>query len=200
MSRTVDTDASTEKLGHEAVTFRAVVLGAALVVASDLYINWAVLVLRASKLNKSYFPMGLFLTFIVLVSLNVLWSRSGRRGLSREELLVTLGIGLIGSFFPFFGLAGFLVGVIAAPFYFATSENGWENILHPHIPDWIVLSDEDFAATWFYEGLPAGSEIPWSSWAVPIAWWMVLIGAAAWSILCLMVVLRRQWVEHERLE
>lgn len=193
-------DSRFEAAPAEAVTVRSLVVGSVLVVLADLYINWAVLVLRASKLNKSYFPMGLFFVFAVLVWLN---ARSGRRGrpfLSRPEMLVSLAMGLIGSFFPFFGLAGFVVGVIAAPYYFATSENGWAETLHPHVEPWIALTDEDLAATWFYEGIPPGAAIPWGSWAVPTLWWAVLVGAAAWSILCLMVLMRKQWVEHERLE
>ena len=38
------------------------------------------------------------------------------------------------------------------------------------------------AATWFYEGLPAGASIPWVSWMVPLAWWLLFVAAAAWTI------------------
>lgn len=184
----------------EAVTLRALVLGVLLAGVADLYINWAVLILRASKLNKSYFPMGLFLPFVALAIVNASVVRRGGRGLTRAEMHIVLAMGLIGAFFPFFGLAGFVVGVIAAPYYFATPENGWADSLHPHVPDWMVLTDQDFAATWFYEGLPSGVSLPWASWAVPLGWWFVLVAASGWTIFCLMVMLRRQWVEHERLE
>jgi hypothetical protein len=111
--------------------------------------------------------MGLFFLFAVLVMVNAWRKRCGGAHLSRPELLVCLGMGLIGSFFPFFGLAGFLVGVVASPYYFATSENGWSEVIHPHVPSWIALTDEDLAATWFYEGMPSGAAVPGSSWAIP---------------------------------
>ena len=186
---------------QEAVTWRALAIGLVVLVLADLYINWGTLLLRASKLNKSYFPMGLFFPFAALAGVNLLLWRCGlRRVLNRGEMQVVLGMGLIGAFFPFFGLAGFLVGIVAAPFYLATPENGWQELLHGHIPSWIVLHNEDFAATWFYEGLPAGQSIPWKAWAVPLFWWLSFVGAIGWTILCVMVMLRKQWVEHERLE
>jgi len=185
----------------EAVTLRAVVIGLALVTLADLYINWGTLLLRASKLNKSYFPMGLFFMFVVLLGVNALARRLGmRRVLSQGELHVVLGMGLIGSFFPFFGLAGFLVGVVAAPFYFATAENAWADLLHGHIPSWVALHNEDFAASWFYEGVPSTASIPWGAWVSPLFWWMTLVGAIGLTLLCAMVIMRKQWVEHERLE
>ncbi|MCZ6636516.1 MAG: hypothetical protein O7G87_24225, partial [bacterium] len=185
----------------EVVTGRVIVVGLILLVLSNAYINWGTLLLRASKLNKSYFPMGLFFPFVMLALGNLALSRRKSRWAFRAgELQVVLAMGLIGAFFPFFGLAGFLVGVVAAPFYFATAENGWREVLHDHIPSWIVLTNEDMAATWFYEGLPAGQAIPWGAWVVPLIWWGTLISAIGLLLLCLMVILRKQWVEYERLE
>ena len=184
-----------------AVTVRAIVLGLVLLVAADLYINWGTLTLRASRLNKSYFPMGLFFPFVVLILVNLMCRVAGVKNvLSTGELRVILGMGLIGAFFPFFGLAGFLVGVVAAPYYFATSENGWAELLHPHLVSWGVLQDDRFAATWFYEGLPPNMAIPWGDWLVPLFWWGTVIGAIGFALLCVMVMLRKQWVENERLE
>ncbi|MDP6038953.1 MAG: hypothetical protein QGG64_10410, partial [Candidatus Latescibacteria bacterium] len=73
-------------------------------------------------------------------------------------------------------------------------------MLQPHLSTWTVLSDEGLAATWFYEGLPPGQPIPWVDWFVPLFWWGTLVGAIGISMLCLMMLLRKQWVENERLE
>ena len=109
-------------------------------------------------------------------------------------------MGLIGSLFPFYGLASYVVGTIAAPYYFATPENGWAELLHPNMVSWLVMNNEDKAVTHFYDGLPPGQPIPWRAWAVPVFWWMTFVAAAACVALCLMVILRKQWVENERLE
>lgn len=185
----------------KAVSWRAVVAGLLLIVASDYYINWSTVILSASKNNKALFPMGLFFPFVVLVAVNLLLKRANPQwALNRGELCVALGMGLIGSLFPFYGLASYVVGAIAAPYYFATPENGWAELLHPNMVSWLVMNNEDSAVTWFYDGLPAGQGIPWRAWAVPVFWWMTFVGAAACVALCLMVLLRKQWVENERLE
>ena len=105
----------------KAVSWRAVMAGLLLIVASDYYINWSTVILSASKNNKALFPMGLFFPFAVLVAVNLLLERANPQwALNRGELCVALGMGLIGSLFPFYGLASYVVGSIAAPYYFAT--------------------------------------------------------------------------------
>ncbi len=184
----------------EAVTIRSIVVGVVVVLLSEAYITWAVS-LRASQLNKSYWPMGLFFVYAILVLITVVVERSKKEwALGKVELQVVLAMGLIGAFFPFFGLAAFLIPAIAAPFYLDTAENGWRELLHEHIPSWIALRNEDRAATQFFEGLSPTESIPWFAWTVPMFWWTTLICAIGWMTLCIMVILRKQWVESERLE
>ena len=184
----------------DAVTLKALLVGIFVVLLSEAYITWGMMHL-ASRMNKSYLPMGLFFVYIVLVLVNLAFDRARSKwALSQPELQVVLSMGLVGAFFPFFGLASFLPTVIAAPFYLDTSENGWRELLHDHIPSWIVLHNEDGAATLFYEGVAPHQAIPWGAWVVPTFWWGTLILAIGWLTLCLMVILRKQWVENERLE
>jgi len=93
-----------------------------------------------------------------------------------------------------------MVPTIAAPFYLDTAENGWRELLHEHIPSWIALRNEDGAAKLFFEGLAPTEPVPWGAWVVPMFWWTTLICAIGWLTLCIMVILRKQWVENERLE
>ncbi len=51
----------------------------------------------------------------------------------------------------------------------------------------------------YYRGSPDGQGIPWDVWAEPIAWWSVLLGLLLFGQLCLGCLLRRQWLEHEKL-
>ena len=47
---------------------------------------------------------------------------------------------------------------MAAPFYLATPENGWVDMVLPHFADWLRVTDRQ-AITWFYEGLPQGTPL-----------------------------------------
>ena len=136
---------------------------------------------------------------VVVLGLNPLlkWIYPGYM-LSRSELLTVVAMGLIGAHIPGSGLLGFFLGVLAAPYYFASPENQWEALLHPTIPSWLAPLNERGAMQGFFEGLPSGS-VPWSVWIMPLFWWMCLIGVLTFVLLCMAVMLRKQWVENERL-
>jgi hypothetical protein len=71
-------------------------------------------------------------------------------------------------------------------------------VIHPYVPRWIAPIDAD-AIRYFYEGLPAGMSIPWGAWVVPLSWWCLFIISYFWVSVCAMVILRRQWLENEKL-
>jgi hypothetical protein len=56
------------------------------------------------------------------------------------------------------------------------------------------------ALTWFFEGLPRGVSIPWSVWIVPLFWWLSLVAALCMVLLCTVVILRKPWIEYERID
>jgi hypothetical protein len=49
-----------------------------------------------------------------------------------------------------------------------------------------------------YEGLE-GAPIPWSAWTRPLAWWSFFVLCMAMMVVSAMVLLRRTWIERERL-
>jgi hypothetical protein len=83
----------------------------------------------------------------------------------------------------------------------------WVKACYAHLP--AALRPADIAVVrQFYEGLPQGPHrpllevarhIPWGPWLVPVAAW-TLYAAVLWAVLfCVSVVVRRQWIERERL-
>ncbi|MDA0748841.1 MAG: hypothetical protein O2954_20170, partial [bacterium] len=55
------------------------------------------------------------------------------------------------------------------------------------------------AITHLWEGLPRGQGIPWNAWAAPLFWWFTFLFALFFACFCITVILRKQWVEHERI-
>ncbi len=183
------------------VTRRSILLGLLLVCAEVAVITFSEPVVRSSQMNISHFPVGFFMWFVaVVLFLNPLLKRVGvRYGLSSSELFAIVAVGLMGAHVPNSGLVGFFLGMLAAPYYFASPENRWAELLHPNIPPWLAPTDERGALQAFFEGAPDGYAIPWHVWAVPLFWWLCLIGAMAFALLCIAVMLRKQWVQNERL-
>ena len=51
----------------------------------------------------------------------------------------------------------------------------------------------------YYRGSGEGGGVPWEVWAEPLAWWSVLFVLLLFGQLCLGCLVRRQWLEHEKL-
>jgi len=96
-------------------------------------------------------------------------------------------------------LGGALAGTIAYPFWFATEQNGWRELLWPNLPSWLTMRDPN-ALAGFYSG--GASAYNWSvikQWAVPAVWWASFVGALMWACLCLHSLVRRRWADEEKL-
>ena len=183
-------------------TWRALGIGAVVAAFINAWSGYSEYIVRSSRLNMSNFPLDLFASFLlVIVVVNAGCKWIGRRlALSPSELIVILCVGLASAFLSAAdGAVGYAVAVMAAPYYFATPENQWAQYFHDHIPAWIAPTDRGWAITWFYEGLPPGMPVPWGAWLAPLSWWAALLCAVAFASLCIAVILRKQWVQNEKL-
>jgi hypothetical protein len=181
-------------------TFKAIFCGSLLTLSIALGSPYANMVIRGSYMSIDFSTAGaMFLFFVLTGGVNVLlaWI-SPALALKRGELLVVYIMMITASAIPTMGLAEYLLPIITAVNYFATPENEWGAVLHPHLPEWIVPQSPE-AIKWFYEGAPAAQGIPWEAWIRPLAYWGVFVCALYVVMISAMVILRRQWVEHERL-
>jgi len=92
-----------------------------------------------------------------------------------------------------------LMGVLPHATFFATAENDWINLFYQYLPDWLVIRD-DKTAYYFYKGESAF----WSTgfyrfWIKPTIAWSFLISLLFFMLLCISTILRKQWIESERL-
>lgn len=179
------------------MTVRSVVLGALSVLLIAVATPYSDLVMRGTWIGLTAFPISAFFLLLVLVfGLNVIPRWLGV-GLTTAELLVVYTMALVAAGIPSFGLTGLLIPYMAGPLYFASPENKWEETLLPHLPSWLHPSAE--AATGLYEGLRPGSPIPWREWLGPLAAWSVLALSVYLVFFCLCSLLRRRWVDDEKL-
>ena len=192
------TEASTQSNEVRAVTPRSVAVSILVITVSVLWDEWNPYYSAGSNISRSHFPMAFFFPFLATCLTNLLvnniWPGTG---LSRSELLVVLGSGFIGVSVAYDGLTGHFFGVLASPDYFDSVENGWALYLHDHIPSWLAPTNATGEMTRFFEG--GSGTPPWRIWVTPIFWWMCFFGALAFAVFCMLVILRKQWVDYERL-
>ena len=181
------------------LTWRSLAVGCLLVIAACILGPNAIWNLGSSELTWSYMPCIVVFPFFIVVLANA-GLKAVRRdwALSPAELVVVFAMALVSAGTPLF-LVGFLLALMAAPHYVASAENRWAELLHPHLPEWAFPSDDGNAMRWFFEGVPRGQAVPWRAWLGPLAWWVPLVVVFFFVCLCMVVILRRQWVERERL-
>jgi len=179
----------------------ALAVGTLLAVVVNLYVFASDYVFVSSRLTFGYLPMGAMVPFAVFVMFVVPLVRAvaPRHAFTKEELIVVFAMTLVGSVFPTLSMVGFIPSVLATPYYFASAENQWIDLLLPHLPKWAFPTNEGGVMEWFFQGMPEGESIPWGVWVMPLLWWTVLLVGIAAATLCGMVILRKQWVERERL-
>ena len=182
-----------------AFTPKAILLGCLFtfaVAAGDAY---GVFYLRGSYMTLGTSTVGALFLLLVLAGLinPLLKLATPRAGLNRGELLLIYIMMVMASPLPIL-FAGRFIGTILTPFYYATPENDWRNLIQPYIADWLQPHDARLMQP-FYEGLEQGQSVPWGTWLPLFLSWAPFIWAMFLAMICMMVILRKQWNEHERL-
>ena len=182
------------------VTRRAVVIGLSLVVLLSIVVPYTHLVIRGSELSANHLPAGAVMILVFLSAVVNPWlkRRCPRASLSSSELIVVYIIMLVASAIPGRAFLAHVYTVPAGAKYYATPDNKWPTMIHPLLKPWVWTNDEQ-AVTKLFEGLEPGESIPWLTWAPQIVSWGVFFFLLSMAYLCLSVILRRQWMEAEKL-
>ncbi|HIE53182.1 MAG TPA: hypothetical protein EYP85_15630 [Armatimonadetes bacterium] len=182
-----------------AITVRAVLIGLVGTLIISLGTPYGVYVVHGSYMALDFSTPGAVFLFFVLVALvNGLWKRLSRRtALQPGELITAYIMMILASAIPTMGLTAQILPIIATPYYYATPENRWERLLQPLLNRHLTPRDAE-AIKHFFEGAP-GRPVPWEVWLPPLLVWLPLILALYFVMIGLMVMLRRQWINRERL-
>ena len=176
-------------------TVRALVIGTAGSAAIGVGVFYT------STRLATFFTTGaaVVLFFVLVFFLNTLVGLIRRAWmLRRAELALIYIMWIVATAIPERGLTSILLPHITAVIYFATPENNWGD-LFPYIPDWMIPHHDIEQIKNFYEGAPQGEGIPWSLWLPPLLHWMPFVLALYLAMIAMMVIVRKQWIVHERL-
>ncbi|MEE2658118.1 MAG: DUF6785 family protein [Candidatus Latescibacterota bacterium] len=174
---------------------RAGVLGVVLVVAGAWAVQHTALIAGGPSLSDGVlapYPIA------VAVMLTLVFGAGGRLRLPAREqaaiyLICAAGIPVAAT-----GLISYLLPALVTGFYagFADPLGRYAPFFN-HIPDWMVpgrVGDEQIAA--FFEGR---AHVPWRVWALPLISWAVLVAGLFTAFMGLAGLLRRRWMDQERL-
>lgn len=148
-----------------------------------------------------YSPGVLFSGFIVVALLaNALLAMGGRNlALNRSELIVVYIMLLVVASLATMGLCETILPAITGAFYYVSPENKWVELLFPHLPREIMVDDGQGNRT-FFEGFETAEySIPYGIWLRPMCLWGAFLLALYMTMVGVAVILRRQWMDRERL-
>jgi len=184
------------------VSVRAMLIGLIVTALIDLWIHYAELVLGGTRghtaLANTSIPVGAFNALFALVGINLVLTRlSPKLRLSSAELLTIYVMSAVSTVLSSSGGMHFLIPTITAAHYFShmNPENGWSGLFMQFVPKWVTQSNPE-ALKAFYAG---GSTLNLHQWATQILVWCGFLMVFTTATLCMVYILRKQWIEREHL-
>ena len=178
----------------------ALLTGFAFVVLIAVMTPYNEMLVKGSRLGlSSLTPAAFFLFFILSLFINPVLNRiNASWSFTKPELLLVFAMMMVATAIPTRGVTGPLLSMISGAHYYASPENRWADLVLPHTKDWITVQQGD-GLRHFYEGVSGNEQAEWDIWFKPLLAWLLLLVGLWMAILCLMVIMRRQWMDRERL-
>jgi hypothetical protein len=194
-------DASTRELrtgtvSVRGVTGRSLLLGSLLALINAFWVT--MIEVRFYILDGSSLPLFVTPIFLLLVLVGV--NRLlGRWRLSQEEMLVGYLMAVISNTFAGHDMLQNFFGQVTHAHYFAV-RNHWQEVFVERLPRGFFVTDPAALDAWYQGNVgPARATVYLVHWAVPLALWGTFFLILVANFLCLTLVVRRAWVESERL-
>ena len=145
-----------------------------------------------------FWNVVLNLFFLILINLGIK-QVSPKSALTQAEFITIYAMLSIAS-----GLAGhdalaLTIPALSHAFWFATPENDWADLIHSYIPEFLVVSDKEILRGVYDGETPFYNRQIMGAWMGPTLWWTSFIMAVSTIMICLNVMVRKQWTEHEKL-
>ena len=147
----------------------------------------------------SIFPTVLF-TFFFLAALTPILKRIFRNAApTKRELAMTYIMVSVATALAGHDIVRQLVPMIANAGWFATPENEWSDIFFRFLPTWLTITDRKILQGYF-----EGDDSFWQTrymeaWMWPIIAWSALVIILLFMMLCVNIIIRKQWIDHEKL-
>lgn len=147
----------------------------------------------------SIFPTVIF-TFFLLAALSPFLRRLLKRAApTSRELAMTYIMVSVATALAGHDIVRQLVPMIANAGWFATPENEWADIFFRFLPTWLTITDRKILQGYF-----EGDDSFWQprymeAWLWPIIAWSFLVIVLLFIMLCINIIIRKQWIDHEKL-
>ncbi len=187
-------------LAEDSLRWTIVVLSSATLVFACVAATFLEFKSRSAHMAMANLPLAVLLPFVAWLLVNAFLKRfMPRLSMTSAELRMVLSMLWVGGSFAGYNWITQWVGAMAAPRYYASPENRWQELIFDYLPWWMFPANFPGVTEGFFLGLEEGAAVPWGAWIAPI-FWAMSAGLAMTAIgLGLTAVFQKQWVRHERL-
>jgi hypothetical protein len=151
----------------------------------------------------SLFANAIFILALMLLVNQLIRKLAPRQVFSQMEMLVIYTMICIGTAFTAQDWMANLIQMIGHPYYFAKPENQWGTYIVPFIPKPGLVTIKDmFVLDGFYKGDSSYGLYRWAyltAWFKPVMIWSLFVTVLLYVMMCINVMVRKQWMERERL-
>ncbi len=118
--------------------------------------------------------------------------------LNRAELLMVYSMLCISSQQLSHDWLQILFSAIVYVHRFADPVNRWDELIHPHLPSWLFVTDKAVLRAICEGGSSLYHPVNIQAWLMAVVWWSLFTFVISVGMLCFVSLLRRQW-DFERL-
>ncbi|MBC8235697.1 hypothetical protein H8E77_39625, partial [bacterium] len=180
--------------------YKAVILGCLLI---PLNCYWVVQIEMGRYLS---YPTCISLFFnvvfniFVLLALNVILVRLlPRFAFTSRDLLIIYTMLSVATGISGLDMMQDVVSNLGHAFWYATPENEWKQLFWRYLPKHLVVDDIKALRGYYEEPSTLFTKEHFSAWLVPFLSWSAFISLLILMMVCINVVLRKQWIEREKL-
>lgn len=189
----------TQAKKHGRITPRAIVLAIILTIINDYWIVQLEVVRYSYPTYAAPFYNVIF-TLLLLTAINfAVKKRAPRLALTRVEMITIYVMLSISAGVCSHEMMAILVSMMGHAAYFKTAENNWGELFADKLPRWLSVSDKTSLHNFYYGNSTILAHDNYAPWIVPIICWSLFCAVLLWTMLCINSILRKQWVENERL-
>ena len=182
------------------VTLRALFLGAILIPLNAYWVIQLEMVWGGTYPSTITLLMPAVFSISALIAVNFLLARFlPQSAFNQGELLTVYVMLAIGIALNGCDVLQTLVHLLGTGFWYATAENEWADLFHSYLPRWLTVEDKSVLIGFFRGDSNFYQPEIIKPWILPLTIWLGFISVLLFIMICINVIMRRQWIEKEKL-
>lgn len=188
-----------ERSAAPPIRLRALLVGGAAIWLSAKWIFHGEIVRYSFVTLAAPFCHAVYILMFVTLANMAVSARRPETALTGLELLAVYAMVSVGSAIMSCDMQTILITMLPYPAHYIDTPSKWSDLIEGAVPSWLLVTDRDAAAAFFRGNARFWTMPTVMAWARPAAIWTCVLWVLVLTMQSLSTLLRKAWVEHERL-